>query len=110
MRRSRAALGTFIICAALGCGGNDPGGATLTIDNQSGGPVASVQFTGCDELEWGENQIDESETIAAGVQRSFDVDPGCYDIRAGSGTGVYQQERDVEIPAGEAHVFTVAAF
>lgn len=103
-----------LVAAALlvgACGGDGPEGATLTLDNQSGVTIGYVYYSDCDDLEWGEDRLGDTEVIQDGDDRSFDVDAGCYDIRLenlGVGEGfLFAEMRDVVIDEDEEFVWEV---
>lgn len=46
----------------------------------------SVHIAKCSDAEWGENKLNQNETIATGATRSWSMTPGCYDVRASTGS------------------------
>ena len=86
---------------------NEPGDTLLTIENESGARVAFVQCSDCGDPEWGPDRLDDDEFIDDGDSRSFDVDPGCYDIQVTLVGGEEVTEFGAEISEGEEFVFTV---
>jgi hypothetical protein len=84
MRISRwlAVLATVLLFAACG-GDNEPNGDTqIRVVNTTGETIFSILFSNCDDINWGEDRLDDDEVVETGTERSFDVNDGCYDIRA----------------------------
>jgi hypothetical protein len=106
MKGWMAALLLVVLVAACG-DNNDPGDTSLTIDNESGVVVAFVQYSDCADPEWGPDRLDDDEFIEDGERRSFDVDPGCYDIRVTFVGGSEVIELDNQIDDGEEFVLTL---
>ena len=108
-----AALAALTLAA---CGGDDgstgpgpgpaPSQAKLVIKNASSLTIAVVRFSDCSDVSWGPNRLGANETIAAGGQRSWDVTPGCYDIRAEATTGSKVEWMDRQLAAGQTREFT----
>ena len=91
---------------------NEPDGDTqIRVVNETGGTIFRVFYSDCDDPDWGDDRLDSDEVIEDGDTRGFDVDPGCYDIRADlDATGTLANQRtvfDVQIDDGEIHEFTV---
>lgn len=93
-RLTRLAVAAFALFA-VACGGSDSTGpaadpvpqtGTIRLLNESSSTVVTVHFTKCSDPSWGPNRLSESETLAAGVLRSWTVEPGCYDLRASTGS------------------------
>lgn len=66
---------------------NDPGLPTLTIENNTGTTICYVFISPSDASTWGEDQLGETETIAAGATRSWELPPGTYDVMLQDCTG-----------------------
>lgn len=84
-RRAAAALACLAVLAVAACGDDSSGPTpegTLTIVNGSAQTILIVNFSDCSESTWGSDRLGASEVIAAGASRSWDVTPGCYDVRA----------------------------
>ena len=104
---------TILALAALGlaaaaCGSDDdatgpapaPQAGTIRLLNESSVPIVGVYITTCDDPTWGANRLGASESLAPGALRNWTVAPGCYDVRASSGTKTASwYERDLE-PGG----------
>jgi hypothetical protein len=56
--------------------------ATIIVDNDATAPVHFLYFAQCTDDEWGDPELDDSETIAPGASRHFSVIAGCWDLRA----------------------------
>lgn len=98
------ALAVFAMLAATACDKSSTGPepqatATIELHNNANVPVVSVQIVPCGASEWGTNKLNQNESIASGGERSFTTPPGCYDVRASTGTkaGIW---RDREAAAG----------
>ena len=95
-RRKVVAL-AFLLGALAGCDGTDSG--TLSIENVTDTEIWFVHYSDCEDLDWGEDRLGETEVIAVGATRSFDVDAGCYDLKVRFADGAWQERLDVEIAA-----------
>ena len=99
----------LVVLLVAACGDeNDPGDTSLTIENESGVTIAIVNFSDCDDPEWGDDRLDSDEFLEDGESKSFDVDAGCYDIRVIFVGGASQTQLDNQIDDGEAFVYTVS--
>ena len=106
--RVKVLLAILLVAFLAACGDdNDPGDTSLTIENESGVTIAIVNFSDCDDPEWGEDRLDSDEFLEDGESKSFDVDPGCYDIRVIFVGGASETQLDNQIDDGEAFVYTV---
>ena len=98
-------LVSFLVAA---CGdSNEPGDTSLTIENESGITIAIVNFSDCDDPEWGDDQLDSDEFIEDGESRSWGVNDGCYDIRVIYVGGTSETLLDQQIDDGEDFIWTV---
>jgi hypothetical protein len=66
---------------------NNAGLPTLTIENNTGKTICYVFISPSDARTWGEDQLGETETIAAGATRSWELPPGTYDVMLQDCTG-----------------------
>ena len=100
-----AALAIF----AAGCSdSNEPNGDTqLRLINSTGSTILFVYYSDCDDQSWGDDRLDDDETIADGDDRFFDVDPGCYDLRADLAGGGSETLFGVQIDEDETFEWTV---
>lgn len=75
-----------LLVAALACGGGgggtSGGGPSVTLVNNSGQTVCYVFISPTSETTWGQDQLGDTETIANGGRRTFNVSAGAYDLRA----------------------------
>lgn len=105
--------GTATTLAACG-GGDGPTGpgaaptqALLVVRNASTVALTAVQFSACSETTWGGNRLDANESIAPGQSRSWQVTPGCYDVRAQTSSGASATFFDRTVDAGQTRELTV---
>ena len=85
---------------------NEPGDTSLTIENESGVTIAIVQFSECTDPEWGDDRLDDDEFLEDGDSKTFDVEPGCYDIRVIYVDESFDVQLNKEISEGEEFVYT----
>ncbi|HID88654.1 MAG TPA: hypothetical protein EYP52_02960 [Anaerolineae bacterium] len=71
-------------CPLIPSGPSGPtsGKATITLLNDSGQDICFVYISPVTSDEWGEDWLDIMEVIGPGEQRTFEVDPGTYDMLA----------------------------
>ncbi|HEX6644538.1 MAG TPA: hypothetical protein VF037_07670 [Gemmatimonadales bacterium] len=105
--RSWLAVLAIAVAAAACSDSNEPGDTTLTIQNDSGVDIAIVNFSNCDDPEWGEDRLDDDEFIEAGEDRTFDIEDGCWDIRVIFVGGAAQTDLGNEIAEGEDFTWVV---
>ena len=101
IRNYLAGLATAaILFGAAACGGGDnatgpaptppappaPTTGTIRLLNESSATIVAVYFTKCDENTWGSNRLAASERLAPGALRTWTVEPGCYDLKASTGS------------------------
>jgi hypothetical protein len=107
--RRVAALALWSIAAlTVACGDKiDPSDPTV-LDIVNNGEVAidSVNYSGCEAAEFGENRLAPSETVAPGASRAFEIDPGCYDLRVWFGEDP-EVRFEEEIEEGETFTWEV---
>ena len=83
----RAGVALVLIVVLGGCGNaptepSDP--PELEVINGSGKTVTFVNISPCADPNWGANKLDG--TIKPGKSHSWQLTPGCYDLRAGYST------------------------
>lgn len=92
---------------------NEPDGDTLIrVTNGTSSTIFKVFYSPCSQATWGNNRLDDDETIAPGASRSFGVDPDCWDIAVDfaldNPVGAHDEElRNQDISDGETLVWTV---
>jgi P pilus assembly chaperone PapD len=82
-RRGLAAASLLFALAGVGCTG------TLTVDNASTLAIHFVYFSSTSDTLWGPDRLGETEVIAPGAQRTWELPVDGYDVRvqyAGGGT------------------------
>ena len=78
----------MLLLVSLACGGtsgpSEPSssGTTLTLVNDSSATVCYVYISPTTDDSWGDDQLGDTETISPGSQRTFNLTPGTYDLRA----------------------------
>lgn len=87
IRRFTAAL-VMMTLAACGDSSTGPSAQTaLVVENASPQTIYIVNFGPCTDPTWGPDRLGATETIAAGAERSWTVQPGCYDVRVKTEAG-----------------------
>ncbi len=81
------AMNAALVALEQGISGNNnaaPGGTsgttTLTLTNNSDTPICYVFISPTTSRTWGDDQLGQTEVIAAGTQRAFDVQIDFYDM------------------------------
>ena len=105
----RTALAILLLCAGAACADNtDPDDQTLLeIVNDSDTVIEMVNYSACDDPEFGIDRLDPGEDIAPGASRTFEIEPGCYDMRVWFAGGEDEVRFDEEIGAGETFEWAV---
>jgi hypothetical protein len=98
-------MAVLAVLAAAACdksstGPETPTMATIELRNNNSAPIVTVNISSCSEAVWGANRLNQDESIATGATRTWSMPPGCYDVRASTGTksGIWY---DREAVAGE---------
>jgi hypothetical protein len=113
MRRSAmmwlvaALLVTSLACASLSLGGGSTDGIDIRIVNRSPDEICNVLISPSDADSWGEDRLDDNETVPSGGSRTFSMPEGSYDVRAEScGEAVmataWAVSRDLTLDVGES--------
>lgn len=113
-RRTAALFALLAAPLAAACGGDDGGSgpsssATLVVQNTSPSTILIVNFSACTDATWGPDRLGSSEVIEPGAQRSWTVEPGCYDVRART-TSAAKQWLGYTITSGETELFIADSF
>jgi hypothetical protein len=119
-RRSLPLVVGLATLATAACGGDDattgpgpaPAEATVTVVNHApSGTVLFLRYRPCGASGWSSDLLG-SGILGSGEQHSWDVAPGCYDVRATPGeTGLdYLYFNGVQVGAGEAKTLEITAF
>ena len=102
----RRTIGTLALAASFALTGCDDvigtgGDATIIVENNASISVREINISDCDDLEWGEDELGPTETIAPGEDRAFDVDTGCYDLRAEFLDDSFAEDFNIELDEGD---------
>ena len=120
-RRSLPLVVGLATLATAACGGGDdattgpgpaPAEATVTVVNHApSGTVLFLRYRPCGASGWSSDLLG-SGILGSGEQHSWDVAPGCYDVRVTPGeTGLdYLYFNGVQVGAGEAKTLEITAF
>jgi hypothetical protein len=122
-RRSLPLVAALATLATAACGGGDDGDstgpgpgptseATVTVVNHaSNGTVKFLRYRPCGASSWSADVLGSS-ILGSGEQKSWQVSPGCYDVRATpSEVGLdYLYFNGVQVDAGEAETLEITAF
>ena len=119
-RRSLPLVVALATLATAACGGGDdsPAGpgpstaeATVTVVNHAPNSVLFLRYRTCGSSGWSSDVLGAS-VLSTGEQHSWDLAPGCYDIRASpAATGLdYLYFNGVQLSAGEAKTLEITAF
>ena len=120
-RRSLPLVVALATLATAACGGGDdtttgpgpsPTEATVTVVNHAPtGTVLFLRYRPCGTSGWSSDLLG-SGILGSGEQHSWDVAPGCYDVRVTPGeTGLgYLYFNSVQVGAGEARTLEIIAF
>lgn len=90
------AVGAFTGCDDL-TGAND---ATIVVENNASVTVFYLYISECDDNEWGSDELG-NETIAPGEEEEFDVDPGCWDLRAEFSDETFAEDYGIDLDEGD---------
>ncbi len=108
---SLAAVAALAACGGGGDGdptGPSPTQSALVVRNASAQPVTSVHFSDCAQTSWGDNRLGAGEEIAPGAKRTWQVLPGCYDVRVRGAAGGSATFYDRSVDAGQTRELTVS--
>jgi hypothetical protein len=120
-RRSLPLVVALATLATAACGGGDdsttgpgpsPTEATVTVVNHAPtGTVLFLRYRPCGTSGWSSDLLG-SGILGSGEQHSWDVAPGCYDVRVTPGeTGLsYLYFNGVQVGAGEAKTLEITGF
>jgi hypothetical protein len=120
-RRSLPLVVALATLATAACGGGDdsttgPGPSTteasVTVVNHAPtGTVLFLRYRPCGASGWSADLLGSS-VLGSGEQHSWDVAPGCYDVRVSPGeTGLGRLFfNGVQVGAGEAKTLEITAF
>ena len=103
--------------AAAACGGGDDSStgptppsteATLSVTNNSNGTALFIRRRACGTSSWGSDMLG-STVLSHGEHMSWEVSPGCYDLRLTPGeTGLdYLYYTNLQLDAGETEAIVI---
>lgn len=103
------ALAAVMLCAGAACVDNtDPDEpAQLEIVNESDTVIETVNYSACDDPEFGIDRLEPDEDLAPGATKVFEIEPGCYDMRVWFAGGDDEVRFDEEISPGEVFEWAV---
>ena len=61
---------------------------TLIVTNNSGMPINALTISKCNAMSHGLNRLSSGDYIPQGGSRSFTITAGCWDVMAGSSSGM----------------------
>lgn len=82
MRISRWVVALLAAVVFAGCSSEPNSDTQIVVLNATGETIFRLFYSDCEDPQWGEDRLDEDEVIENAEERAFNVDPGCYDIRA----------------------------
>ena len=102
LRRSIGALTLALsVFAFTGCddltGAND---ATIVVENNASVTVFYLYISECSDDDWGNDELG-NETIAPGEEEEFDVDAGCWDLRAEFSDETFAEDYGIDLDEGD---------
>ncbi len=101
-----AALCSVLLFAA--CSSEPNSDTQIVVVNETGETIFRVFYSDCTDPQWGDDRLEDDEVIETGNEREFNVDEGCYDIRADFDLNGLDQVTllNQEIDEGEVLEFT----
>lgn len=82
MRISRWVATLFLVLLFSACSSEPNSDTQIVVVNTTGETIFRVFYSDCEDPQWGDDRLDDDEVIENAEERAFNVDPGCYDIRA----------------------------
>ena len=82
MRVSRWVVVLAAVLAFTGCSSEPNSDTQIVVVNATGETIFRVFYSDCEDPQWGDDRLGDEEVIENAEERAFNVDPGCYDIRA----------------------------
>ena len=79
----------------------------ILLENESETSITRVYIRDCDSTDWGIDRLGADEVIGPDESRGFDVDQGCYDLRADFLTGGNTQEHEIEIDENDQFIWRI---
>jgi hypothetical protein len=105
--------------ATVACGGGDDSStgptpsseATLSVTNNSNGTALFIRRRACGTSSWSSDMLG-STVLSHGEHMSWEVSPGCYDLRLTPGeTGLdYLYYTNLQLDAGETEAIVIATW
>ena len=121
MRRKwlMTAATTLAIAATIGACNSDSTNAppdpdsSITLSNQTFGPVLRVWFKECGTANWGSDRLGAQEIINPDMDRVFPIEQGCWDLQSERlptfepGTPIFDTEFDVVVTPSAPFVWRI---
>jgi hypothetical protein len=120
-RRSLPLVAALATIATAACGGGDGGDTTgpgptsetsvTVVNHATNGTVLFLRYRACGGSTWSSDLLGSS-VLSSGEQTSWQVSPGCYDVRATPAeVGLdYLFFNGVQVDSGEAETLEITAF
>lgn len=96
--------------AACGDSGTGPDTTTIVVLNRSASVIGWVYIADCAVSTWGNDRLGTDEVINPNADRTFAVEPGCWDIRVETLDLLFAEESAVELKRGDVYRYTVTNF
>ncbi len=115
MKRSRFILTVMAALAVSvgGCGDStspDITTGTIVVKNRSTQVIEFVQITHCNSGTWGDDRLLPSEVVAEDQDRTFLVEPGCWDLRVQTNDLRTSEKLANQVADHQTFVWTVTPF
>lgn len=91
-------VATFTGCDEITGNGDE---ATIIVENNTSVSVFYMYISECGDDEWGNDELGSSETISPGEDREFDVEAGCWDLRAEFSDETFAEDFGIDLDEGD---------
>ncbi len=98
----------LFVSTALACSDSTgPESTSILVRNRASLSVDFLYISDCSAAFWGNDRLGASEVILPGRDRSFAVDPGCWDVQAEFSNGFVAEEFAIELSRGRTYELTL---